>query len=53
MTQRLRVNLKTSLYQLMQFYEGEVEDGVAKTTDGHTIRFPANILRSVVQRNGV
>lgn len=26
---------------------------VARTMDGRTVRFPANILRSVVQANGV
>ena len=53
MVQRLRVVLKISSYQLMQYYEGEVDSVVAKATDGRTIKFPANTLRSVVQSNGV
>ncbi len=53
MTQRLRIVLKISSSQLMQYYEGAVDSVVAKTTDGRTIKFPANILRSMVQSEGV
>lgn len=53
MHQRLQVVLKISSYRLMEYYEGEVDSVVAKTTDGRTIKFPANILRSVVQNHGV
>ncbi len=53
MHQRLHVVLKISSYRLMEYYEGEVDSVVAKTTDGRTIKFPANILRSVVQSDGV
>lgn len=37
----------------MYYYEGAASTVVATTTDGRTIRFPANILRSVVQADGV
>lgn len=53
MYQRLHVVLKIPSRQLLYYYEGEVDTVVAKTTDGRIIRFPANILRSVVQSNGV
>ena len=53
MHQRLHVVLKISSYRLMEYYEGGVDSVVAKTTDGRTIKFPANILRSVVQSSGV
>ncbi len=53
MHQRLHVVLKISSYRLMEYYEGEVDSVVAKATDGRTIKFPANILRSVVQSDGV
>lgn len=53
MHQRLHVVLKISSYRLMEYYEGAVDSVVAKTTDGRTIKFPANILRSVVQSDGV
>lgn len=53
MVQRLRVALNISSYDLMQYYEGTVDLVVAKATDGRTVKFPANILRSVVQDNGV
>lgn len=53
MHQRLYVVLRIFPHELLYYYEGEVDVVVAKTTDGRTIRFPANILRSVVQSNGV
>lgn len=53
MHQRLHVVLKIPHHQLLYYYGGEVDAVVAKTTDGRIIRFPANILRSVVQSNGV
>jgi len=53
MPQRLHVALNISPEKLLHYYEGAVSTIVAKTTDGRTIRFPANILRSVVQANGV
>ena len=53
MYQRLHVVLKIPSHQLLYYYEGGVDVVVAKTTDGRIIRFPANILRSVVQNNGV
>ncbi len=53
MYQRMRVVLNISSYQLSQYYEGTVDSVVAKATDGRTIKFPANILRSVVQDGGV
>jgi hypothetical protein len=49
MHQRLHVVLKISPQKLLYYYEGEVDVVVAKTVDGSIIRFPANILRSVVQ----
>ncbi len=53
MYQRMRVVLNISSYQLSQYYEGAVDSVVAKATDGRTVKFPANILRSVVQDGGV
>jgi len=53
MHQRLQVVLKISPHKLLYYYEGEVDVVVAKAIDGRIVRFPANILRSVVQSNGV
>ncbi len=53
MHQRLRVVLKIPAYQVLYYYEGEVETVAAKTTDGRIVHFPANILRSLVQSDGV
>ena len=53
MNQRLHVVLNISVHELIQYYEGTVDSVVAITTDGRSIKFPANILRSVVQNNGI
>ena len=53
MHQRLQVVLNISPQKLIHYYEGAVSTVVATTTDGRTIRFPANILRSVVQADRV
>lgn len=53
MHQRVRVILKIPEYQLLAYYEGSINTVVAQTTDGRIIHFPAKILRSVVQSNGV
>lgn len=53
MNQRLHVVLNISAHELEQYYEGTVGSVVATAIDGRTIRFPANILRSIVKSNGV
>ncbi len=53
MHQHLRVALDLSPQQLVHYYEGNINTVVARTTDGRIVRFPVNILRSVVQANGV
>ena len=53
MYQRMRVVLNISSYQLSDYYEGTVDSVVARATDGRTVKFPANVLRSVVQDDGV
>lgn len=53
MYQRMHIVLRISPHRLLHYYEGEVDTVVARATDGRVIRFPANILRSVVQSDGV
>ena len=53
MHHHLHVVLNISPQKLIYYYEGAVDTVVAKTTDGRIIRFPANILRSVVRPDGV
>ena len=53
MNQRLHVVLNIPVHEFVRYYEGVVESVVATTTDGRMIKFPASILRSVVQSNGV
>lgn len=53
MHQHIHVVLKIPAHKLLYYYEGEVDTVVAEAIDGRIIRFPANILRSVVQSDGV
>ncbi len=53
MHQCIHIDLRISPHRLLYYYEGEVDTVVARATDGRVIRFPANILRSVVQSDGV
>ncbi|GJL74096.1 MAG TPA: DUF2835 domain-containing protein [Nitrosomonas sp.] len=53
MHQHLHVVLNISPQKLIYYYEGTANTVVTKATDGRIIRFPANILRSVVQADGV
>lgn len=53
MHQRQLVALNIPPHQLVHYYDGTVSTVIARTTDGRIIRFPANILRSVVQSDGV
>lgn len=53
MHQRLLIALNITPQQLVQYYEGTVSTVVACTTDGRTVRFPASVLRGVVQPGGV
>ena len=53
MHQRQLVILNIPPHQLVHYYERHVSTVKARTTSGRTIRFPTNILRSVVQPDGV
>lgn len=53
MHQRLLIALNIPPQQLIRYYTGSVSTVVARTTNGRTVRFPANILRTVVQADGV
>lgn len=50
---RLIVNLNISSDAYLRHYRGSARDVVATTDDGRSVRFPANILRSVVTHDGV
>ena len=50
---RVRVSIYLTVDQVHAYYAGAVKNVAAKTVDGRVIHFPANILRSVVDKNGV
>jgi len=47
------ISLDISPEKLIHYYEGTINTVVTQTTTGQTIHFPANILRSIVQTNGI
>ncbi len=49
----LLVDLALSAERLKLLYRGDVQDVVATSRDGRVVRFPANILRPFVDRDGV
>ncbi len=49
----LRIRLDIPAHALQYYYEGVARNVAATTLDGRTVRFPANILRTVVTHEGV
>lgn len=47
------VNLAISADDIALHYRGAVKHVIASTLDGRRVRFPANILRSVLRRDGI
>lgn len=47
----VRLNITSDAY--LRHYRGSARDVVATTDDGLRVRFPANVLRTVVTRDGV
>ena len=50
---RVSVSIHLSAEQIQSYYAGAVRNVAANTSDGRVIHFPANILRTFVDRNGV
>lgn len=53
MTQRIVVHLAISPEQYQVYYSGQIRQVVASTSDGRTVRFPANILQKVISHEGI
>lgn len=47
------VRLNLTAEDLLRFYRGEAREVVAISEDGRTVRFPANLLRTLVAEDGV
>lgn len=47
------VNLAISAEEFQHLYEGNVKTVFARSVDGRSIRFPANILRPFVLHTGI
>jgi hypothetical protein len=50
---QLVVNLAISAEEIAMHYRGDIRHVIARTQDGRRVQFPANILRSVLQRDGI
>lgn len=50
---RIFVDLWVTADQYQQYYSGAVKYVQATTLDGLNVRFPANILRSVLSHDGI
>ncbi len=46
-------SLSISAEEYLPYYRGQVKDVRVKSHDGRTVRFPANILRPFVGRDGI
>ncbi len=53
MTRSLIISLAISADDFVRLYQGSATDVIAKASTGETVRFPANILRPHVTREGV
>ncbi len=49
----LRVVLNISTAELLRYYQGAAQQVAARARDGRRVHFPANILRQVVDHDGV
>lgn len=49
----ITVRLSISRDNYLAWYQGAVREVLARSIDGRTVRFPANILRSFVDNSGV
>ena len=51
--QEIRFRLSISTQEFLKYYRGTASDVEARAMDGRMVRFPANILRPFVTRDGV
>ncbi len=49
----MRILLNISAEQYRRYYQGGVSSVVARSHDGRTIQFPANILKPFVTHSGI
>jgi hypothetical protein len=49
----IRARIHLSSREFLKYYQGVATEVVATTTDGRTLRFPANVLRRFVTHVGV
>lgn len=47
----VRLNISPAVYE--SYYQGLVKEVVATSIDGRKLRFPANILQSVILHDGI
>ncbi|MCA9472087.1 MAG: DUF2835 domain-containing protein [Nitrospirales bacterium] len=50
---KIRVQLNLPPHRFLAYYEGMVDDVVARASDGRRVRFPARVLRPFMTQQGV
>jgi len=53
MNQTIRFYLALSYHKYLEVYKGNAEYVVAQSFDGRTLRFPADILKPYLTRDGI
>ena len=51
--QSMRVALRISAEDYKRYYQGSVHNVIARSRDGRSIQFPANILRPFLMHDGI
>ena len=50
---KIRVHLNLPPHRFLAYYEGAIDDVVARASDGRRVRFPARVLRPFITQQGV
>lgn len=53
MNESIIVDISISADEYLRYYAGSAQNIVARSRDGRTVRFPANILQRFVTRSGI
>ena len=51
--QTIQFHLKLTYDEFSAVYKGHAQDVITKSFDGRTVRFPANILKPYLTRDGI
>ena len=49
----MEFHLNLSEAEFLQFYQGTTREVLVRTTDGRTLKFPAELLQQFITRDGI